>query len=497
MINKTPLYLLLTMALLLSSLTSLTSCNKDKDDDDIYSYSTSTQTTLVTGFSLQADADVLTSLDSVHFTVDYDNGLIYNADSLPVGTDITALKVTVNFLNTVQSAVFTITGATNQADTTISYTSSMTKSLDFTGKTTLTVTSYDETQVKNYDVKVLVHKVNPDSLVWPMSWRRDLPGYQSGVTGYKAVQQGNLYRVMTQSATECCLWTATAPNQGTWSKMVLNLDFTPVVSSLVATGEALYVLANDGLLYTSLDGTQWTSCGVMWYSILGAYDNRVLGVVRGDDAYYHDEYPHTEGFVSTAVEDGFPVSRSSNLVQAANTWAVDHQAILVGGVDSQGNVISDTWGYDGTTWGKINNIHSTLPALTEATLFCYYTYKSLPGVRRYGRQVTWYVMGGKKADGKLNKTIYLSNAQGVIWTEGDSTIAQPGYMPPFYGAQAFVSHETLTTDATSYVPRRVKSMDSTWDCPFIYLFGGLNEQGTLLPYVWRGVYNRLTNYPVY
>ena len=36
-----------------------------------------------------------------------------------------------------------------------------------------------------------------------------------------------------------------------------------------------------------------------------------------------------------------------------------------------------------------------------------------------------------------------------------------------------------------------------WDCPFIYLFGGYNEQGTLLPNVWRGVYIRMTNTPVY
>ena len=193
MTNRSPLYLLTTIAVLLSSLASFTSCNKDKDNDDSYSYSSSTQTTLVTGFALQADAKVLSNLDSVHFTVDFDRGLIYNADSLPKGTDISALKVTVDFLNTVSSAVFKITDATKQADTTINYTTSMTKSLDFTGKTLLTVTSSDKSQVKDYEVKVLVHKVNPDSLVIPQSWRRDLPGYQSGLKGYKAVKMGDQY----------------------------------------------------------------------------------------------------------------------------------------------------------------------------------------------------------------------------------------------------------------------------------------------------------------
>ena len=106
MTKRNPLYLLLTIVVLLSSILPFTSCNKkDKDDDSVYSYSTSTLTTLVTSFGLQADADVLASLDSVYFTVDYDRGLIYNADSLPVGTDISGLKVKVNFQNTVSSAI--------------------------------------------------------------------------------------------------------------------------------------------------------------------------------------------------------------------------------------------------------------------------------------------------------------------------------------------------------------------------------------------------------
>ena len=172
------------------SLPAFVSCNKDDDkDDDTFTYSTSKQTTLIKAFGLQADNAVLANLDSVHFTIDYDNGLIYNADSLPVGTDISKLKVTVQFLNTVNSAVFKITGASRQADTTITYTTSMSTSLDFTGKTVLTVTSADEKQVKDYDVKVLVHKVNPDSLIWPMSWRRDLAGYRTSTIAHKAVQQ--------------------------------------------------------------------------------------------------------------------------------------------------------------------------------------------------------------------------------------------------------------------------------------------------------------------
>lgn len=481
---------------MLSSLSLLSSCNKDKDNDENeYTYSTSQTTTLVTGFALQTDSEVLANLDSVHFTVDYDRGMIYNADSLPVGTNITGLKVTVEFLNTVSSAVFNITGATQQADTTITYTSSMTKKLDFTGRTVLTVTSADKSQVKDYEVKVLVHKINPDSLIWNMSWRRDLPGYRSSAVSYKAVKQGDVYRALVYNTVECNLLTATSPTQGTWEKQTFFPPFVPQVSTLTATDDALYMLAEDGTLYTSTDGVSWTSAGVTWYSLLGAYEDRVLGIVSSGDAYYHDEFPRRDDFESVAVASDFPVSHSSGMILTENDWAITQQAMLVGGIDKDGNVKADVWGYDGFSWGKINNIHSsTLPALTDATLFPYYTYKTLSGVRRYGKQETWYVMGGRLADGTLNGNIYLSNTQGITWTKGDSTVCQPDYMTRFYGAQAFVSNETLTAQGA---PRRVQTPITSWDCPFIYLFGGYNNEGRVLPYVWRGVYNRLTNQPVY
>ena len=484
------------MVAMFLSLPALVSCNKDKDDDDTtYSYSDSEQTTLIKGFALQADAEVLASLDSVHFTIDYDNGLIYNADSLPVGTDITALKVTVDFLNTVSSAVFTITGATEQADTTINYTTSMNKSLDFTGTTMLTVTSADKSQVKDYEVKVLVHKVNPDSLVFPMSWRRDLPGYESDLKGHKAVLQGDVYRIMTYDGSQCKMLTASAPNQGFWDIRTVNVPFVPQVQTLVASPMALYMLDADGVLYTSPDGYEWTSCGVTWHSLLGVYGDRVLGVASGDDGYYHDEYPHTEGFLSTEVEDGFPVAHASDMIETNNSWTVAHQALIMGGVDSEGNPLSNVWGYDGSQWGKINNSHSAvLPALTDATLFAYYTYRQGDGVRRYHRQATLYVMGGKLSDGNLNGSIYLSGTQGVTWSVGDSTLCQPNHMHKFYGAQAFVYDETLSSQGSN---NRIQSAFTTWECPYLYIFGGFNDQQALLPNVWRGVYLRMTNTPVY
>ena len=498
MTKRNPLYLLLVTAMSLGVLSGLVACNNDDNDTETFTYSSSTQTTLVQRFGLQADNDVLANLDSVYFTIDYDKGLIYNADSLPVGTDVSGLKVTVEFLNTVASAVFNITGATEQADTTINYESGMTKSLDFTGKTTLTVTSYDRSITKEYEVKVLVHKLNPDSLIFAQSWRRDLPGCNAATVASKTVQMGGRFLTLNYDGATATLWSAAAPNEPNWQQQSIDLPFIPNVASFTAAADALYVLATDGALYTSADGAAWSSCGVAWHSLLGAYGNRVLGVINDGGAWFHDEFPRLDGYAPTAVEDGFPVSHSSGMVQTDNTWASSQQSILVGGYDAHGNMLSDVWGYDGSCWGRINNVHSTaLPAIADATLFSYYSSKILPGVRRYGTQTTWYLMGGRLADGTLNNKIYMSRTQCITWVAGDSTIAQPTYMPRFYGAQAFVNNETLVADPANLAPRRVPAKVYSWDCPYIYIFGGYNSENALLPNVWRGVYNRLTNYPVY
>ena len=498
MTNKISWYLILVVVML-ASLSSLVSCkDKDKDDDDSYTYSSSTQTTLVKAFGLQADADVLTSLDSVHFTVDYDRGLIYNADSLPVGTDITGLKVTVEFMNTVSSAIFSISGATQQADTTFEYTSGMTQKIDFTGTTLFTVTSADKLRSKVYNLQVLVHKVNPDSLSWPQSWRHSLPGYGEHVTAHKVVKKGNTYCALAYGGGECRLLTTTDLGLGSWTETFVSLPFVPQVKSLTATDDALYMLGEDGVLYTSEDGETWTSCGVQWHSVLGTYENIVLGITAGSDGYYHDEYPRTDGFVSSQVEEGFPVSGASNMIQSDGTWALSPQAMLVGGIDANGTLLNTVWGYDGTTWGRINSTTGgSLPAISEASLFAYYTYKALNGVRRYGRQVTWYVMGGKLGNGSLNGKIYLSTTKGISWTVGDSTVSQASYMPKFYGAQALVANVTHTADAPNFAPRQTATPVTSWECPYIFLYGGYNEQGVLLPNMWRGVYIRLSNYPLY
>ena len=73
----------------------LSSCGR-LDEDGLYY---SKQNTMVCAFSLQKDTSVLSNLDSIFFTIDLDRSLIYNADSLPKGTNVSAIAVKATFMD--------------------------------------------------------------------------------------------------------------------------------------------------------------------------------------------------------------------------------------------------------------------------------------------------------------------------------------------------------------------------------------------------------------
>jgi len=311
--------------------------------------------------------------------------------------------------------------------------------------------------------------------------------------------QGLIYRCLTLDGGHYILASAIEPNQEEWAVDTLSLPFTPQVASLAATDEAMWMLDTDGELYSSEDGLTWSDCNVQWHSIVGGYEDRVLGIKSDGTAYYHDEYPARDGMVPTVIETGFPIEGSSQLVAADNAWTVSNQSIMVGGVDSNGNLVNEVWGYDGARWGQITDDHGdTLPALKGAALVPYYTYKHLSGTLRYSKQVTWFVIGGTLADGSLNNVVYISRNQGIGWAAADSVWQMPAHIPAMTGAQAYVNSETLyASNSGSGAPRRVATLVTSWECPYLYLFGGYDREGALLRNVWRGVYLRLSYYPLY
>jgi len=495
--------LYLYMMPLLCAVCLLAACNKDSDSnsESAYTFSTSKSTVLVDDFSLQANDDVLDNLDSVFFTIDFDNRVIYNADSLPVGTDVSKLLVNILFMNTVKSAVFTITGGKVAGDATIDYTTSSTDSIDFTGDVKLTVTSYDATNVATYDVKVNVHQQEPDSIMWNRGWQSGLPGIGGRVLQSKAVLKDNTIWVWTDNVNDYQVLSKDAGINGgvlQWEEVTTSsqLDFTAKVSTFAASEDALYVLDDEGKLYSSADGVEWTDCGVTWSTIIGGYEDVVLGLIGSGEELMWDMYPReTE---PTEIDDDFPITGMSQLMMADNGWSKTRQAMFVGGMTKDGGVSNDVWGFDGFQWTIISDDrYNNLPEVTDAVMFPYYTYYVKPSNFKATRQESWFMLGGIKADGSINKTVYISTDQGISWAVADDEYQLPATVPYSYKGQALVRWEDVTFSDLRV--RRRNAPDQplvSWETPFIYLFGGITNS-EWIEVIHRGVLLRMWWDPLY
>ena len=474
---------------------SVASCKDSKNEPSQTTiYSTSPTSAQLTHFALKPNVKVLANLDSVHFVIDQQKGLVYNVDSLPMGTNVTRLLVSLQFGTSVNKAQFVVSnGEVIKEEKTIDYSDTSTDSIDFSGNVILKVTSANGQNVKSYQVNVNVHTENPDTLLFPMTDRRDLPAAGDSNYGMGMVQYNGLFYSLVNNSNGRYVCTATTP-AGKWSTEKVELPFVPVEKSLAATNDAMYVLDENGNLYTSQDAKSWTSTGAVWTSILGAYGDRLLGLTRASGTLCSDEYPRHADFSPVKVPEGFPVEGYSQMMVVSNDWAINPVAIMVGGVDEHGKMSNATWGYDGKIWAQVNsNANNSMPAITGATLVSYCTYELNNVTQVAIKKNTWLVMGGRLADGTFNRKTYTSRNLGITWTEAATSLQLPNYIPAFSGALGFVCTETKSLKS----PSRIAKPITEWEVPYVYIVGGSDAHGMLLNNVWKGTITRLTYRPLY
>lgn len=503
--RKFPLYLL--TGLLIAALSF--SCSSDSEE---YYESSVESGTAITAFSLLEDDDVMENLDSVFFTIDLNNGLIYNADSLPVGTDVSKLRVDMTYV-TCSSAQFHVTGGEWMNDTTFVYSDSESDSIDFTGDVKFTIVSQDLSAKQTYTIKVNVHKVEPDSLYWSRLARRDLPVLSSYPQAQKTEQMGDVAYCLVKETSGYVLSSTADPASNSWEKASVSFAFVPKVETFTAAETVFYILDENNALYQSTNGLDWTATGEIFYSISGAYGDRVLGVAYEGGVYVHTEYPMSDGFAKYEVAEDFPVAGVSPMVTLTSKWAVSEQHLIVGGVTASGNYTGKVWGYDGENWGLISRV-GIAPAKGVTMVAYPYSYFDESAWKTY-EYPALIAMGGTLDGGKeLNDSVYISIDNGITWKIANDCLQLPSYIERFTGAQALVYNSTLSDNAARSIdgwemlptPRmpaslRVRSRATEaiteWECPYIYVFGGTTLNGSLHNNIWRGAINRLTFKPLY
>lgn len=466
-------------ALVLSTLS--TGCNDDSDTFESYT-DPGINSVMVNSFSLQKNDSIVENLDSVFFSIDLDNARIFNADSLPKNTRVSAMQVSIG-LPSVSKAEITMPDK-NGADTVVDYLLFPSDSINFTrGYVTLHLESLSGEVKRDYKIFVNVHKMDPDSLVWgPMS-NMPLPSLLTAPTAQKTVEYQGSVLCFTQRGESYCVASASDLFSGQWQQKSINFPAGADINSITAGTDALYLTDADGNLHTSADkGATWTSTGVQMNHIYGFMAGKLQGVKKTGSKYFHVSYPASTE--TEITEPGCPVKGTSPALVYTSDWSESPMMIVSGGVNSAGNPVGSTWAFDGSTWAQISA--ASVPPVDSPVVTPYFAFKTSTGWTVTKRSVL-LLFGGRCADGSDNRIVYLSNDYGVHWTKAPVSMQMPPEVTIGKDAQAIV--------AIKQISRAVRPI-TEWDCPYIYIFGGIDAYGHLNQSVARGVINRLTFKPL-
>ena len=155
---------------------------------------------------------------------------------------------------------------------------------------------------------------------------------------------------------------------------------------------------------------------------------------------------------------------------------------------------------------------TAIPDIADLTLVPYFSVKV--GSNWVARTETALIaFGGHDASGAVNRKLYISTDRGINWSLAGQLMQLPEDFPSLSGAEALVFEKTLTSRAAAsawhslelpVMPAWLSLADSStgiapitsWDCPYIYVFGGTDASGALNTAVWRGVINRLSFKPL-
>lgn len=448
---------------LLLLLLGITGCQKNDTD------TTPSSDTKLVGITFAAN-DSFPGLKNASFTIDfsYDTALVYNEDSLPIGTRIDSVVTTFRFSTTIGYARFM-----SELDTVLITTSD---TLNFTPRPCyLYVQSQDMKHERNYKIYVNVHTVDPDLYVWS----RPKENLFSGNCDVHAENLKGTIQLYTQDGIKPALYRSTDGKNWTGPLAPVGLPQSANVRQIIK-GDSLLYYAEGNQLYTTADGMIWTASdysgqGFNLQNMLLCYNDSVWAVVS--DPATGDLWFATMAEGGTLAKqqqlgtinkhyrlagEKFPISDFSAVAFYGKSGR--KRAMIMGGYDAEGNALNSRWNLEwidtdaGAGYYRLENFTIEQPefsSLTGAALVWYDDKMLLFGALENGTKI-------------VEHPVLESVDEGMNWNIPDS-------------AQNKLPEE--------YTPRQRQAIVITDDSA-ILLIGGQNRT-TSFSDVWRGRKNSI------
>ncbi len=184
-------------------------------------------------------------------TIDQRTGAIENRDSLPYGSQLDRVVISIAFDGSMLA--YSDIGTENWT----AY--NATDSLDLTKPLQLKLTSNDKNSERIYTLKVNVHQQEGDSISWNMCESEEA---FAEMTDLKAFALNDKLMVLGKKTEGIVLLERSGIEaQGTWEEAETNLPAETDVQTLRQQGLNLYLSTSDGKVLTSTDAKEWTQAG--------------------------------------------------------------------------------------------------------------------------------------------------------------------------------------------------------------------------------------------
>lgn len=489
--------------------TSLASCLNSNESETVV---TNYYNAIVTSFSLEDNSNVCSSLSGYSFTIDnyglsddsihnlYPNdGIIFNPDSLPVGTIADSIKVSLSY-SSPDSVYFHMYDLKGDLGKWTTYSSDSALYFASYPDCRLTIVANGGNK-KTYHIKVNVHKVNGDTVVW-RNYTEELWS-DTNITDQRTDTLGHAYYWFVEEDGKCDK--VSSSSMGTtpaiWQPMADVvvpegdiLDLTTLYNwhdTLFAVGK------RSGHLLSSTDGYNWeisnqehTFQAILGnqyktQDVYGRWNSDSLNViVKVNDRYHFAVSANAKDWLlRQEIPTEFPISGFSRPIWTAarsNYGNLTSRLYIVGGITAEGNLTSSTWSCDGWSdilqgpnWAEFTQ--DELKPLYGASVIEYTIDSDYP-------KTFWILQPGitstgdvptNKLYGKLYTTLYYSEDNGVSWHRLSRYYTQ-------YADNTAIGQ--VSCSSAFYDPRTYK----------MYFFGGRYADGSFKTSVWGGALNSLT-----
>lgn len=457
----------------------------------------------ITSMTLSSNANVCDNLSSYAFTIDHlgtsdpelieewqsvwekdeyslQPGIIFNQDSLPIGTIADSIKVTLSY-SSPYSVIFYQYDEDMNLQNRVDYSDTQIVWFDDYAVTRLEVVAEDELTNKSYFVKMNVHKCATDTICWKYLASSDLFDMTDVLDQRVDTIGRTLYWYTTLSSSQEVRTASLTGTITSWSDaQTVSTPSTIDLGTLLNWNGQLYAVGADHTLLTSTDGLNWTksSSDFTFINLLGAqlpiyktkssdtddtYLEHLCAIVMQDDTYHFARLTIDsttwqldtlvfDGVSTSVLPDGFPIGGYTRPISTAakpSKGNTTSRLYISAGYDVDGNLLSSTWSSDGSTWAEFPQ--NILPPMKNASIIQYTLDVEDPGS-------FWIMQPGLMADGYVTDTLYFSQNSGVTWKKLYREYSQ---YADTYKVNPIACHSAF------YNPKNY----------YMYFFGGVDENG--------------------